>query len=206
MDNKAMHTLSYGLFVLTAKDGEKDNGCITNTAMQAASEPNTITFCINKANLTHDMVKATGKCTVSVISEEADFELFKRFGFQSGRDADKFDGFTAVERGGNGIYHVTEGVCAYFDLEVKSEVDLGSHTMFIAEPVDMQVISDAEPATYAYYHANIKPQPAAEPAEGGKTVWRCKICGYIYEGEDLPDDFICPICKHPASDFEKVVI
>ena len=105
MDNKAMHTLSYGLFVLTAKDGEKDNGCITNTAMQAASEPNTITFCINKANLTHDMVKEAGKCTVSVISEEAEFELFKRFGFQSGRDADKFDGFTAVERGGNGIYH-----------------------------------------------------------------------------------------------------
>ena len=105
----------------------------------------------------------------------------------------------------NGIYYVTEGVCAFFELEVKSSVDLGSHTMFIAEPTGMEVISDAEPATYAYYHANIKPQPEAAAA-GGKTVWRCKICGYIYEGEDLPADFICPVCKHPASDFEKVTI
>ena len=206
MDNKAMNKLSYGLFVITANDGSRDNGCITNTAMQAASEPNTITFCINKQNLTHDMVRSSGRCTVSVISEEADFELFKRFGFQSGRDVDKFDGYGGMERGANGAYYITDGTCAYFELEVKQTVDLGSHTMFVAEPAGMEILSEAEPATYAYYHANIKPQPEAAPAEGGKTAWRCKICGYVYEGEELPEDFTCPLCKHPASDFEKVTI
>lgn len=206
MDNKAMFKLSYGLFVLTAKDGDRENGCITNTAIQAASEPNRLSFAVNKANFTHDMVVKTKKCNISVISEAADFELFKHFGFQSGRDVDKFAGFADSARAENGIPYITKGTNAYFSIDVQQTVDLGSHTLFIGVPTAMDVLSDVASATYAYYQSNIKPKPEKENATpAGKTVWRCKICGYEYEGEELPEDFICPICKHPASDFEKVV-
>ena len=205
MDNKAMYKLSYGLFVLSAKTGEKENGCITNTAIQVASDPNQISFAVNKANYTHDMVMDTKKCNLSVISEEADFELFKHFGFQSGRDVDKFAGYTKLDYAANGIPYITAGTNAYFSIDVRQAVDLGSHTLFIGEPSAMEVLSEAPSATYGYYQSSIKPKPE-KPArsEGGKTVWRCKICGYEYVGETLPEDFICPICKHPASDFEKV--
>lgn len=206
MDKKAMYKLSYGLFVLTAKVGDKDNGCITNTAIQAASEPNQISVCINKANYTHDMVKEAGIFTVSIISEEASFDLFKRFGFQSGRDVEKFDGFSGMARGENGVYYITEGTNAYISCQVTNMIDLGSHTMFIATVSDMEVLSDAPSATYAYYMENIKPKPeAVAKTADGQTVWRCRICGYEYVGEELPEDFICPVCKHPAADFEKVV-
>lgn len=206
MDKKAMYKLSYGLFVLTARDGEKDNGCIINTAIQAASEPNQLSICVNKANYTHDMIERTGKFTVSVLSEQADFELFKRFGFQSGRDVDKFTNFTGCARGADGLYYITEGTNAYISVTVDKTVDLGSHTMFIGEITDMAVLSDTPSTTYEYYQNHIKPKPQAvgKTAEG-QTVWRCRICGYEYVGEEIPDDFICPICKHPASDFEKIV-
>ena len=205
MDNKAMFKLSYGLFVLTAKDEVKANGCITNTAIQVASEPNQISFAVNKANYTHDMVMKTMKCNISVISEAADFALFKHFGFQSGRDVDKFADFTDCEMAENGIPYITKGTNAYFSIEVKQTVDLGSHTLFIGEPVAMEVLTETPSATYTYYQDNIKPKPekVGETKEG-KTVWRCRICGYEYVGEELPEDFICPVCKHPASDFEKV--
>lgn len=205
MDNKAMFKLSYGLFVLTAREGLKDNGCIINTAIQAASEPNQMSICVNKANYTHDMIMRTEEFTVSVISQEATFDLFKHFGFQSGRQVDKFEGFKGCELGTNYIYHITEGTNAYFNVMVKKTVDLGSHTMFIGEISDMEVLSDAPSATYDYYFANIKPKPQAASASEGKTVWRCAICGYEYEGEELPADFVCPLCKHPASDFVKGV-
>lgn len=206
MDKKAMYKLSYGLFVLTARDGEKDNGCIINTAIQAASEPNQLSICVNKANYTHDMIERTGKFTVSVLSEQADFELFKHFGFQSGRDVDKFTNFTGCARGADGLYYITEGTNAYISVTVDKTVDLGSHTMFIGEITDMAVLSDTPSTTYEYYQNHIKPKPQAvgKTAEG-QTVWRCRICGYEYVGEEIPDDFICPICKHPASDFEKIV-
>ena len=206
MDKKAMYKLSYGLFVLTARDGEKDNGCIINTAIQAASEPNQLSICVNKANYTHDMIERTGKFTVSVLSEQADFELFKRFGFQSGRDVDKFTNFTGCARGVDGLYYITEGTNAYISVTVDKTVDLGLHTMFIGEITDMAVLSDTPSTTYEYYQNHIKPKPQAvgKTAEG-QTVWRCRICGYEYVGEEIPDDFICPICKHPASDFEKIV-
>ena len=194
MNKEAMYKLSYGLFVLTAKEGKKDNGCIINTAIQAASVPNQLSICINKANATHDMIVNTGKFTVSVISQAADFELFKRFGFQSGRDVDKFEGYEACRRSENGIYYVTEGTNAYISAKVDHMVDLGSHTMFIGEITDMDVLSK-DPS---------KPE-AVEKTENGQTVWRCKICGYEYVGEVLPEDYVCPICKHPASDFEKIV-
>lgn len=206
MDKKAMYKLSYGLFVLTARDGEKDNGCIINTAIQAASEPNQLSICVNKANYTHDMIKRTGKFTVSVLSEQADFELFKHFGFQSGRDVDKFTNFTGCARGADGLYYITEGTNAYISVTVDKTVDLGSHTMFIGEITDMAVLSDTPSTTYEYYQNHIKPKPqAVGKTDKGQTVWRCRICGYEYVGEEIPNDFICPICKHPASDFEKIV-
>ena len=210
MDNKAMYKLSYGLFVLTTKAGDRENGCITNTAIQVASEPNQISFAVNKANLTHDLVMESKKANISVISEDATFDLFKHFGFQSGRDVNKFEGFADFKRADNGIAYITKGTNAYFSIDVTQTVDLGSHTLFIGIPTDMVVLSDAPSATYAYYQSDIKPKapaPNAAPADKlpeGVHKWRCKICGYEYVGPSLPDDFICPICKHPASDFEMV--
>ena len=202
MDKKAMYKLTYGLFVVTARSGEKDNGCIINTAAQVTSSPNRISIAVNKENFTHDMIKETGKFNLSILSEQAGFEVFKHFGFQSGRTVDKFDGFGACARSANGLYYVTEGTNAYISAVVEQAIDLGSHTLFIAAVEDMEVLSDVPSATYAYYQANIKPRPAAPAAESGKKRWVCTVCGYIYEGETLPADFICPICKHPASDFE----
>ena len=142
MDRKAMYKLSYGLFILTAKEAEKDNGCIINTAIQAASEPNQLSICVNKANYTHDMIQRTGKFTVSVLSQNAQFELFKHFGFQSGRDTNKFKTFEKCARGTNGIYYITEGTNAYISVTVNKTENLGSHTMFIGEITDMEVLSD----------------------------------------------------------------
>lgn len=208
MNTKAMYKLSYGLFICTAVDEEKMNGCVTNTAVQVASDPNLISIAINKANFTHDMVKKTGKCNVSVISTEADFELFKHFGFQSGRDVDKFADYpkSSYKIAENGIPFITAGTNAYFSLSVESSVDLGSHTLFICKPDFMTVLSDVQSCTYEYYQNNIKPKPqAVGQTPKGETIWRCTICGYEYVGEELPDDFICPICKHGSDDFEKVV-
>lgn len=206
MDKKAMYKLSYGLFVLTAREGDKDNGCIINTAIQAASEPNQMSICVNKANYTHDMIMRTGLFTVSVISRKADFELFRRFGFQTGREVDKFADFSDCKRGANNILYVTGGTNAYISVKVNKTEDLGSHTMFVGEITDMEVLSAEPSATYEYYMNNIKPKPeAVGTTPDGQTVWRCRICGYEYVGEELPEDFICPLCKHPASDFEKVI-
>ena len=207
MDKKAMYKLSYGLFVLTAKDEEKDNGCIINTAIQASSMPNQLSICVNKANLTHDMIVKTGKFTVSVISQDAGFDLFKHFGFQSGKDVDKFKNFEKCKRGENSIYYITEGTNAYISVNVSKTEDLGSHTMFIGEITDMEVLSETPSVTYDYYLKNIKPQPEnVGTTTDGKTIWCCTICGYEYVGEELPEDFVCPLCKHPASDFEKIII
>jgi flavin reductase (DIM6/NTAB) family NADH-FMN oxidoreductase RutF/rubredoxin len=208
-NTKAMYKLSYGLFVCTAVKGEKKNGCIINTAMQVASDPNRISIAVNKANYTHDMIKETHQCNISVISQDASFELFKHFGFQSGRDVDKFaSDYDAAnyEIAENGIPYIKVGTNAYFSLKVEQEVDLGSHTMFICEPVFMTVLSDTSSCTYEYYQNSIKPKPeAVGTTPKGETVWRCVICGYEYVGEELPDDFICPICKHGKDDFEKIV-
>lgn len=196
----AMHKLSYGLFVVTARDGSKDNGCITNTVQQVTTTPNRISLAVNKQNFTHDLIAKTGVFNVSIISEAANFELFKRFGFQSGRDADKFANFADFDRAENGVAYVTKGINAIICAKVVQMLDLGTHTLFIADVTDEKVLDDTTPsATYAYYFANIKPKPEAAPKKKG---WVCKICGYIYEGEELPPDFVCPVCLHPASDFE----
>ncbi len=205
MNKKAMYAISYGLFVVTARKGDSDNGCITNTVIQVTSEPNRISVAVNKSNHTCGMIMDSGCFTASVIAQNADFSLFRRFGFQSGKNVDKFDGYQAVRRAGNGTLIVTEGTNAYVSARVEKTIDLGSHMLFIAEVTDMDVISDVPSATYAYYQDQIKPKPEAvgKTAEG-KTIWRCRICGYEYVGEELPEDFICPVCKHPASDFEKL--
>ena len=205
MDKKALYKLSYGLFVLTTREGEQNNGCIINTAIQAASEPNQMSVCVSKLNHTHDMIQRTGVFNVSVLSQRAGFDLFKHFGFQSGRDVNKFETFADYARGANGLCYITEGTNAYFSVKIMKMEDLGSHTMFLGEITDMEVLSDAPSATYDYYLNHIKPKPqAVGTAEDGKTIWRCTICGYEYVGEELPEDYICPLCKHPASDFEKV--
>lgn len=203
MNKKAMYSLTYGLFVLTTRIGEKDNGCIINTAGQVTSTPNRISITVNKDNLTHDMIRYSGVFNLSVLSQKASFDVFRHFGFQSGRSADKFNGYTACKRSANGLCYITEGTNAYISAKVEQTIDLGTHTMFIASVEDMEVLSDEPSATYAYYQSSIKPKPE-QPAAPEKTVWRCTVCGYVYEGEELPPDFVCPLCKHPASDFEKV--
>lgn len=205
MDKKAMYNLSYGLFVLTSAREGKDNGCIINTAIQVTGDPDRISIAVNKANYTQEIVKESGRFNISILSEEAGFELFKRFGFQSGREVDKFADLLDLKRSANGLYYITAGTNAYLSATVEQTLDLGSHTLFIASVDDMEVLSSIPSATYAYYQSHIKPKPARQ-ASTGKTAWRCTVCGYVYEGGELPADFICPLCKHPASDFEKVTV
>ena len=207
MDTKAMYKLSYGLFVLTSVMDGKDNGCITNTAIQVTSEPNRIAVAVNKGNHTHDCVMQAKKFNVSILSEKATFDVFKHFGFQSGKSVDKFEGYGACKRSANGLYYVTEGTNAYISVDVEQTVDLGTHTLFIGKVTDMEVLDGTASATYTYYQEHIKPKPDNAPKDTlppGMHKWRCKICGFEYVGETLPDDYICEICKHPTSDFEMI--
>ncbi len=201
IDKTAMFKLQYGLFVLTAKDGEKDNGCIINTVQQVTDSPKRISVTVNKANFTHDMIKNTGVFNISVLSTDAPFKVFEHFGFTSGKDTDKFAGADIV-RTSNEISYVPENTNAVMSGKVISEVDCGTHTLFIADVTEATVLSATPSMTYEYYFANVKPKPEA-PAED-KKGYVCKICGYVYEGEELPADFICPLCKHGAEDFEKL--
>lgn len=203
MDNNALFKIAYGLFVLSANDGKKDNACIVNTLSQVTSDPLAVTVAVNKMNYTHDIIADTKKFTASIISEAANFELFKRFGFQSGKTVDKFKDFGDTIQTANGTLAVTTGTNAYICADVLEKFDVGTHTIFLAKVVDAKILSDTPSATYTYYQDNIKPKASVKPA-GTKTVWRCKICGYEYEGEELPKDFVCPICKHGVIDFEKV--
>lgn len=202
MDNKAMFKLSYGLYVLTANENGFDNGCIINTALQVTTTPNRISITVNKANKTHDMIQDTGKFNLSMLSTSVPFEIFKHFGFQSGKTVNKFADFNDAKRSANGIYYISEHTGAYLSATVYSAVDLGTHTMFIANVTDAQVLSDEPSVTYDYYQSNIKPKPQNVEVKS-EVAYRCKVCGYIHEGE-LPDDFICPICKHGAQDFERI--
>ena len=201
IEPNAMFKLSYGLFVLTATDGDKDNGCIINTAAQLTSNPNRISIAVNKGNYTHDMIAKTGAFNVSILTNDAPFDLFKYYGFQSGRDVNKFEG-DAFPRALNGVPYITGCTNGFISGKVVDMYDYGTHTLFIADVTEAKVLSNAPSVTYAYYFANIKPKPQAPAAK--QTGWVCKICGYVYEGEDLPADFICPLCKHGAADFEKL--
>lgn len=202
MDMMTMNKISYGLYVLTAKEGEKDNGCIVNTLQQVTVDPCAVAVTVNKLNYTHDMILRTGVFNACMLSTACDFEVFKHFGFQSGKEVDKFADYSDAKRGENGLYYVTKGTNGYLSAEVFKTVDLGTHTMFLAKVTDAQVLAEDDSLTYAYYHAHVKPQPKKEPEE--KVGYRCKVCGYVYEGDPLPDDFICPWCKHGPEDFERI--
>ena len=201
VEPNAMFKLSYGLFVLTARDGSRDNGCIINTVTQLTDSPKRISIAVNKQNLTHDMVLKTGVFNVSILSENAPFAIFKHYGFQSGREVDKFAGVPALARAQNGVYYLPDSTNAFLSGKVTQTIDLGTHTLFIADVTEARVLSDVPSMTYAYYFENVKPKPAALQKQTG---WVCRICGYVYEGEELPPDFICPLCKHGAEDFEKL--
>lgn len=197
IDNGAFYKIGYGLYVLTVKDGEKENGCIVNTVSQLTTTPNRVAVTVNKANYTHDIILKTGKMNVNCLTTEAPFGIFEWFGFKSGRDKDKMEGMN-ISRTENGLACLNFFVNSCISLEVESSVEFESHTLFICRVTEAKVISDKESMTYAYYHANVKPKPQKAEKKG----YVCKICGYVYEGDTLPEDFICPLCKHPAEDFE----
>ena len=200
-----LFNIQYGLFVITTCDAGKDNGCISNTVAQVAAQPNRISVALNKGNFTTELIQRSRKFTASILSEAADFELFKHFGFQSGRTVDKFDGFKDCRRVANSTLAIMRGTNAFISADVEQAIDLGTHMLFVGLVTEMEVLADVPSATYNYYQQHIKPkpQPVGQTSEG-KTIWRCSVCGYEYVGEELPDDFTCPICKHPATDFVKV--
>ena len=202
IDKTALFKIGYGLYVVTCNDGKKDNGCIVNSVLQAADDPLRVVVCINKANYTYEVVHANGILNVNCLSVEAPFRVFQHFGFQSGRNVDKFAecGDTAP-RSANGLITLPKYANACLSLHVISETNLGSHGMFVCEVTESKKLSDIETMTYSYYQSNVKPKPQPKPAE--KTTWVCSVCGYVYEGDELPEEFICPVCNHPASAFEK---
>lgn len=197
MNNNALHKLSYGLFVLTARMDGCDNGCIVNTVIQVTTEPNRIAVAVNKQNYTHEMICNTAKFNVSVLTESSKFATYKHWGFRSGRDVDKTEEISFC-RAENDVIYIAEETNAYISAKVVKAIDLGTHTLFIADVTDCDVLGNDESVTYSYYHKNIKSAPAPKVKKG----FICTVCGYVYEGETLPDDFICPWCKHPASDFK----
>ena len=198
-DLTALFRIGYGLYVVTSNDGKRDNGLIVNTVSQVSDSPNLIAVNINKQNYSYHVIKQTGKMNVNCLSVDAPFSVFENFGFRSGRNTDKFENIDIV-RSDNGLAILPRYINAAFSLKVEQVVDLGTHGMFICSVTEARVISDRETMTYSYYFENVKPKPATE----GKKGYVCKICGYVYEGDELPEDFICPLCKHGAADFEPI--
>ena len=198
-DMTALFNIGYGLYVVTSNDGKKDNGLIVNTVTQVTNSPNRIAVCINKQNYSHHVIQQTGIMNVNCLSVDAPFSVFETFGFQSGRNADKFANSEKL-RSDNGIVFLSKYINSFMSLKVEQYIDMDTHGMFICTVTEARVISDKETMTYTYYQNNVKPKPQTD----GKKGWVCKICGYVYEGEDLPEDFICPLCKHGASDFEPI--
>lgn len=200
MNPKALFQISYGLYVAASKFDKKMNGCIVNTVMQITDNPKQLAVAINKDNLTCEIIQKSRMVSLSVLSETAPFALFQHFGFQSGRKVDKFVNYPfALTR--QELPYLTKHISAFIDCKVTNIVDLGTHLLFIASVNDCEILSGEKAMTYSFYHEFVKPQPAASSAKG----WRCNVCGYIYEGEELPPDFICPWCKHGVEDFEKII-
>jgi flavin reductase (DIM6/NTAB) family NADH-FMN oxidoreductase RutF len=198
-DLKALFKIGYGLYVVTSNDGSKDNGLIVNTVSQLTSNPTRIAVTINKDNYSHHIIKNSGKLNVNCLSVDAPFSLFENFGFRSGRNVDKFEN-EEVLRSDNGLIILDKYINSFMSLKVEQYVDLSTHGMFICSVDEARVISDKETMTYTYYQNNVKPKPQTE----GKKGYICKICSYVYEGDVLPEDIVCPICKHGAIDFEKI--
>ena len=198
-DLRALFNIGYGLYVITSNDGKKDNGLIVNTVTQVTNTPNRIAVTINKENYSHHVIQQTGKMNVNCLSVDAPFSVFESFGFRSGRIADKFDGIEEM-RTDNGLRFLPQYINAFFSLKVEDYVDLDTHGMFICSITESRVITKKETMTYTYYQNNVKPKPETE----GKKGYVCKICGYVYEGDELPEDIVCPLCKHGAADFEPI--
>lgn len=196
---KALFNLGYGLYVVTSHDGKKDNGLIVNTVIQVTSTPERVAVTINKQNYSHDIIKETGIMNVNCLTVEAPFKVFEAFGFVSGRDVDKFKDCNPL-RSENGLVILPKYINAYMSLKVEQYIDLDTHGMFICSVTEADVVSDLETMTYTYYHKNVKPKPETKKVKG----YVCKICGYVHEGETLPEDFVCPWCKHGAIDFEPI--
>jgi len=199
---EALRSITYGLYILTAKEGFFDNGCVINTLSQMTSDPLRISVTVNKQNYTHDMILNTGLFNVSILSQSAPFSLFQRFGFRSGRTENKVYDCPGISRSDNGPVYLADWTNAMLSGKVVQTVDLGSHTVFIAEVTESKVLSSQPSMSYSYYHANVKPKPEQKATE--KKGWRCRICGYVHEEEELPADFVCPWCKHGPEDFERL--
>jgi len=198
-DLKALFNIGYGLYVVTSNDGKKDNGLIVNTVSQVTNTPNRVAVTINKQNYSHHVIKQTGKMNLNCLSVDAPFSVFENFGFRSGRTVDKFEGWEKYHSD-NGLVFLPKYINSFMSLQVEQYVDLGTHGMFICSVTEARVISDLETMTYTYYQKNVKPRPQTE----GKKGYVCKVCGYVYEGDTLPDDIVCPLCKHGAADFEPI--
>lgn len=198
MADSALFRISYGMFVLTVRAGLRDNGCVINTAMQVTDDPERILVALNKKHYTHELLQQSNRLNLSVLSTAASFSLYRQFGFQSGREGDKFVGFEAAKRSQNGLYYLTAGTNAFLSGEIEERRDLGSHTLYVARVTDGEILSGAPSATYQYYREQVK------PAAGAGRGYVCRVCGYRYPGEVLPPDFECPICGHGAADFEAV--
>lgn len=207
IEKQAIYKLTYGLYVLTSKDENKQNACIVNTVNLLTDNPKRITVFVNKANYSEELLRKNSVFNVSVLTESAPFSIFEKFGFSSGRDVDKFAG-TNYPKAENGLYYIDEHTNAYLSAKVIDCYDYGTHTLFVAEVTEAKQLSEEQSVTYQYYQDHIKPKPQAAQSEPSKDStthkWVCKICGYVHEGEELPDDFICPWCKHPAEDFEQI--
>ena len=201
MDTKALFKLGYGLYILTTQDADKNYGCVVNTVMQITSNPLQILVGVNKNNATHDALLASSICNISVLDDTAPFALFEHFGFQTSKSVDKFAAWPQIKISANNLPYLTEHTNAYLSGKITSTADYGTHTLFTLEITDGDVLAETPSLTYAAYHANIKPKPAAETKPHG---YRCMICGYVHPEDNLPEDFICPICKHGAADFEKL--
>ena len=199
MDTKALFNIGYGLYVVTSNDGKRDNGLIVNAVTQVTNTPNRIAVTINKQNYSHEVIKSTGKMNVNCLSTDAPFSVFEDFGFKSGRDNNKFENITPLYSD-NGLAFLPKYINSFMSLKVEQYIDLDTHGMFICSVTEARVVSEKETMTYTYYQNNVKPKPQSE----GKKGFVCKICGYIYEGDVLPDDYICPLCKHGAADFEPI--
>ena len=200
-DNTTLFKASYGLYLLSAKSDDRDNACIINTFLQVTSNaPVGCLISVNKQNFTNEMISRTGKFNLSVLTVETPFELLKRFGYQSGRNVDKLKDFTGFTRSENGLIYLTNYSNAFLSLDVLEMIDFDSHTLFTATLSESQTLNGKESLTYDYYQRNIKPKPQPVRTSG----YRCSVCGYVYEGEPLPPDFICPVCKHGATDFVKI--
>ena len=202
MNEKTLFDLTYGLFLVGSKADGKENACVVNTVIQVAGDPTRLAVCCINGNLTPKLIERSGYCSVTILDQTVLFSIFERFGLTHGTDTDKFEGYDTFHDV-NGMPYVKDHACAVLSLKIVEIHDLGSHTMFIGELVDAEKLSSERPVTYAEYHSRIKPKQQIDAAR--KIVgWRCKICGYVYEGAELPADFLCPLCQHPASDFEPI--